>query len=197
MRLFYSRASPFARKVRACAIALEIERQVELVEVDALAEPPALIDANPLGRIPTLITADGFAIFDSPVICEYLNGSSDVLPMIPQGGAQRWRCLRLEALGDGLMDAAIERRELLLMGGLAPDHPMPEAAGRAIGRTLDLLERERLSLHLDVGALSIACALGYLDFRFPDEPWRDGRPGLTTWFEAMSRHDCLSRTTPS
>ena len=196
MRLFYSRASPFARKVRACAIALEIERQIELVEVDALAEPVALTDANPLGRIPTLITADGFAIFDSPVICEYLNGSSDVLPMIPQGGAQRWRCLRLEALGDGLMDAAIERRELLTMAGLGPDHPMPKAAYRAIVRTLDLLERERLSLHLDVGALSIACALGYLDFRFPDEDWRAARPGLAAWSGTMLAHDCLSRTMP-
>ncbi len=195
MKLLYSKASPFARKVRACAIALGLDRQIELVEVDAVAAPRVLIDANPLGRIPTLITEDGFAIFDSPVICEYLNGSSDVLPMIPQSGAQRWRCLRLEALGDGLMDAAVDRRQLL-MGGLAADHPLPARRAQAIGRTLDRLERERLSLHLDVGALSIACALGYLDLRFPDEDWRAARPGITAWSEAMSAHDCLSRTAP-
>ncbi len=195
MRLLYSKANPFARKVRACAMALGLDRQIELVEVDAVAAPKELTDANPLGRIPTLITEDGFAIFDSPVICEYLNGSSEVLPMIPQGGAQRWRCLRLEALGDGLMDAAVDRRQLL-MGGLAADHPLPERRRQAIGRTLDQLEREKLSLHLDVGALSIACALGYLDLRFPDEDWRATRPGVTAWSEAMSAHDCLSRTMP-
>ena len=197
MKLLYSTANPFARKVRACSVALGLDRQIELVEVDAVAAaaPKMLTDANPLGRVPTLITEDGFAIFDSRVICEYLNGSSDVLPMIPQGGAPRWRCLRLEALGDGLMDAAVDRR-LLLMGGLAADHPLPGRRAQAIGRTLDQLERERLSLHLDVGALSIACALGYLDLRFPDEDWRAAHPGLSAWFDAMSAHDCLSRTAP-
>ena len=195
MKLLYSKASPFSRKVRACAAALGIERQIELVEVNAAAAPAVLVEANPLGRIPTLITEDGFALFDSPVICEYLNGSTDVIPMIPQSGAQRWRCLRLEALGDGLMDAAVERRQLLL-AGRAADQPLPRRRHEAILRTLDLLERERPSLHLDVGALSIACALGYLDLRFPDEDWRKGRPGLSGWFEAMSAHDCLSSTAP-
>ncbi len=195
MKLLYSKASPFARKVRACAIALGIERQIELVLVDAEAAPALLVDANPLGRIPTLITADGFPMFDSPVICEYLNGSSDMLPMIPQSGAQRWRCLRLEALGDGLMDAAIDRRQMI-MAGLGADHALPVREHHAIVRTLDLLERERLSLHLDLGAISIACALGYLDLRFPDEDWRGARPGLTAWFVAMSGLDCLERTAP-
>ena len=196
MKLLYSKSSPFSRKVRACAIALGIERQIELIEVDVYAAPPILIDVNPLGRIPTLITEDGFALFDSPVICEYLNGSTDVIPMIPQAGAQRWRCLRLEALGDGLMDAAFDRRLLELNGDLAADNPLLERRRSAIVRTLDQLEREKLSLHVDVGGLSIACALGYLDLRFPDEDWRQGRDGLTAWFAKMSAHDCLSRTAP-
>ena len=195
MKLLYSNVNPFARKVRACAIALGVERQIELIEVDPAEAPQVLLDANPLGKIPTLITADGFAMFDSPVICEYLNGSSDMLPMIPQGGAQRWRCLRLEALGDGLMNAAVDRRHMM-MDGVDFGRDLPERRRLAIARTLDLLERERLSLHLDIGALSIACALGYLDLRFPDDDWRGSRPGLAAWFETMSALDCLSRTAP-
>ena len=196
MKLLYSKASPFSRKVRACAIALGIDRQIELIEVDALSAPPMLTNANPLGRIPTLITEDGFVLFDSPVICEYLNGSTDVIPMIPQAGAQRWRCLRLEALGDGLMDAAFERRQLATSGGLLPDNPLLQRRRDAIVRTLDQLEREKLSLHVDVGGLSIACALGFLDVQFPDQDWRAGRDGLAAWFTTMSAHECLSRTAP-
>lgn len=195
MRLLYSKASPFARKVRACAVALGVDRQIHLVEVDIAEMPTALTDANPLGRVPTLITEDGFAIFDSPVICDYLNGSTDVLPIIPASGAPRWLCRRLEALGDGLMDAAVERRQLLA-SGLSPDHPVIDRRGRAIGRTLDRLEREKLTLHVDVGNISIACALGYLDLRFADDNWRTTRPRLAEWHEAMCRHECLSATAP-
>ncbi len=196
MKLLYSKASPFARKVRACAAALRIDGRIELIEVDVTDPPASLTDANPLAKIPTLITEDGFAIFDSPVICEYLNGTSDAIPIIPASGAPRWLCLRLEALGDGLMDAAVGRRQLLGTGRLSADHELPERRRAAILRTLDSLEREKLSLHIDVGVLSIACALGYLDLRFATEDWRPGRPRLTQWFASISEHECLSSTRP-
>jgi len=196
MKLLYSDASPFARKVRACAVALGLDKLIELIEVDAASAPPELTGANPLSKIPTLITNDGFAIFDSPVICEYLNGTTDVIPIIPPSGAPRWLCLRLEALGDGLMDAAVNRRQLLATGTMPADHELPERRRVAIARTLDWLERERLSQHIDVGVLSIACALGYLDFRFAADDWRAGRPRLAEWFVSISTHDCLSLTAP-
>ena len=196
MKLLYSKASPFARKVRACAVALGIDQQIELIEVDVRNPPAALTDANPLAKIPTLITVDGFAIFDSPVICEYLNGSTDVIPIIPPSGAPRWLCLRLEALGDGLMEAAVDRRQLLAIGRLDADHELPERRRTAILRTLDRLELEKPSLHVDVGILSIACALGYLDLRFASEDWRQGRPRLAQWFAEVSEHECLRSTQP-
>jgi len=196
MKLLYSSASPFARKVRACAVALGIDQLIELVEVSTADAPRELTDANPLGKIPTLITADGFAIFDSPVICEYLNDSSDDIPIIPARGAPRWLCLRLQALGDGLMDAAVTRRQLLLNGGLDASHPLPERQRAAIARTLDALEQEKLSLHIDVGVLSIACGLGYLDLRFAEEDWRADHPILADWYAAISEHECLSSTAP-
>ncbi|NPD67144.1 glutathione S-transferase [Lichenicola cladoniae] len=194
MKLLYSRTSPFSRKVRACAAVLGIKQRIALVEVNSTQSPRELTGTNPLGKVPTLITADGFAIFDSPVICEYLNDSSEDMPIIPASGAPRWLCLRLQAIGDGLMDAASVRRQLLVVGGLEADHPLPERQRATVMRTLDVLERERPSLHIDVGVLSIACGLGYLDFRFAGEDWRAEHPRLAEWHAAISEHDCMRST---
>ncbi len=193
MKLLSSSASPYGRKVRACAFALGLENRIEVINVDVTQAPDVLVDANPLGRVPTLITADGFAIFDSTVICEYLNGIAEVIPIIPSSGAQRWLCRRLEALGDGLMDAAVGRRQLLVNGAGA-EHALVRRHREAADRTLDWLEREQPSQHIDVGTISIACALSYLDLRFPDEDWRQERPNLAGWFDTISEHVCLSGT---
>ena len=193
MKLLSSSANPYSRKVRACAVALGLENLIEVIDVDVTQPPDLLVAANPLGRIPTLITADGFAIFDSTVICEYLNGTAEVIPIIPSSGAPRWLCRRLEALGDGLMDAAVGRRQFLV-NGAGRDHALVRRHTDAIDRTLDWLEREPPSQHVDLGTISIACALGYLDLRFPDEGWRRERPRLTGWLDAISSHACLSGT---
>ena len=193
MKLLSSSASPYSRKVRACAVALGLEQRVEVIDVDVTEAPDLLVSANPLGRIPTLITADGFAIFGRTVICEYLNGTAEVIPIVPSSGAPRWLCRRLEALGDGLMDAAVGRRQLLV-NGAGTDHALVRRHGAAIERTLDWLEREPPSRHVDLGTISIACALGYLDLRFADDHWRRERPRLAGWLDDISSHACLSRT---
>jgi glutathione S-transferase len=196
MKLIYSQASPYARKVRACAIALGIDRQIELVEADVADPPDWLLAANPLGRVPTLIAEDGFAIFDSAVICEYLNGSAEFLPIIPPSGAARWLCLRLEALGDGLMDAAVSLRQVQGSGMLPAEHPLARRHLGAIERTLGHLEKTRPAQHVDVGTISIACGLGYLDLRFPAMEWRATHPQVASWHAQFSRHPCLSETAP-
>ncbi len=196
MKLYYSKASPFARKVRVSAILLGLDAQIELIEANPLTDPPELLEANPLGLIPTLVTQDGFAFFESPVICEYLNGIAKDLPIIPASGAARWISLRLQALGDGIMTAAVLRRKLSVQGKMAPQHPLAMRQQAAVTRTLDTLERQPPGRHIDIGMISVACALGYLDLRYPDEPWREGRPLLAGWFEEVSRRDCMQRTDP-
>ncbi len=195
MKLYYSKASPFARKVRASAILLGLDQQIELIAVDPLANPAGLHAANPLGLIPTLVTDDGFAFFDSPVICEYLNGIGD-LPIIPAAGAPRSISLRLQALGDGIMAAAVLRRKLVVQAGLAEDQPLVVRQKAAIERTLEVLERHPLSRHVDIGLIAVACALGFLDLRFADEPWRPAHPQLAAWFEEISQQDCIRLTHP-
>jgi len=196
VKMYHSPASPYARKVRICALARGLDTRIELVPCNPNESPAVLLAENPLSKIPTLITDDGVALFDSPVICEYLDSLGDALPMFPAHGAARWRALKLQAMGDGIMDACVPRR-----GELAK----PKEAGRdaliarwraAVERTLDALEAELPHKSVDIGTITVACALGYLDFRFLQEPWRETRPKLAGWFETFSQDKAVAATVP-
>jgi len=197
VKLFQVPTSPFARKVMACAIAREIDAQIELVQADPHASPPALLAANPLSKVPALVTEDGLALFDSPVICEYLDSVGEMLPMFPRAGsAARWHALKLQAAADGIMDAAVARRgEQRLPRETARDAVIARHKA-AVERTLALLEGEVPGRALDIGSISVACALGYLDFRFAAEPWREAHPRLAAWFAAFAEASAIARTVP-
>lgn len=196
MKLHYSPTSPYVRKVMACAIARGIEGQVEQVETNPHASPAGLLADNPLSKVPCLVTDDGLALFDSPVICEYLDSVGDERPLVPAAGAARWRALRQQALGDGIMDAAV---------GVRMEQGRPQEAARdaamarnrmVVERALDLLESDVPIQHVDIGTLTLACALGYLDLRFAADAWRTGRPRLAAWYEEMAARPELTRTAP-
>lgn len=195
MKLYYSATSPYVRKVMACAIAGGVEKQITQVDTNPHISPPDLLADNPLSKIPCLVTEDGLALFDSPVICEYLDSIGGAA-LFPAAGPLRWRALRLQALADGIMDAAVNHRM---------DQGRPVEATRtasmdrqlqAMVRGLALLEEDTLPNHLDIGTLTAACALGYLDLRFASMAWRDGRPKLTEWFKTMERRPEISQTAP-
>ena len=191
MKLYHSPASPFARKVMACAIARGIDSQITLLP--ASGEAADLIAVNPLGKLPCLVTDDGLALFDSRVICEFLDTVGDVFPMFPEHGP-RMRALRFQALADGICDALVLRRG----EGTRPVEAARDAVlaiqTSKVNRSLDLLETDPPGNHLDIGSIAVACALGYLDLRFPTEPWRESRPRLATWFDAMMQRPCMVRT---
>ncbi len=193
MKLFHAANSPFARKVMACAIEHGIDSLITLVPCSG--EDAALVEVNPLGKLPCLVTSDGVALFDSRVICEYLDTVGSDIPLFPAHGP-RFRALRYQALGDGISDAAV-----LMRGEMA--RPADEAHERAmarqtakIDRSLDLLESDPPAEHIDIGSIAVACALGYLDVRFPAHRWREGRPRLAAWAEAVGKRPCLARTVP-
>jgi glutathione S-transferase len=198
VKLFHSPASPFVRKVMACAIARDIDDRIEKVWCDVHASPPDLLAVNPLGKIPTLIGADGIAYMDSPLICEYLDGIGAAPPLYPAERGARLVALRLHALGHGIMEAAVARRG----ESLRPEEGARTAAMArmrdAIARTLDLLEREADSLMgpFTIGSITVGSALGYLDFRFAAEPWRETHPKLAVWFESASKHRAFVETAP-
>jgi glutathione S-transferase len=186
------------RKVMACAIARDIDDRIEKVWCDVHASPPDLLAVNPLGKIPTLIGADGIAYMDSPLICEYLDGIGAAPPLYPAERGARLVALRLHALGHGIMEAAVARRG----ESLRPEEGARTAAMArmrdAIARTLDLLEREADSLMgpFTIGSITVGSALGYLDFRFAAEPWRETHPKLAVWFESASKHRAFVETAP-
>src|SRR5277367_6682375 len=197
VKLYHSPSSPYVRKVRICAIARGLGDRIELVPCNPNTSPVALLADNPLSKVPTLVTDDGMALFDSPVICEYLDSLGEALPMFPASGAARWRALKLQAMGDGILDACVPRRM---------EMQRPQDEGRAgviarmlatVERTLDALEAHVPHRAVDIGSITVACALGYLDFRFPQQPWRGARPTLAAWFAAFSEHPAVGATVPA
>jgi glutathione S-transferase len=197
VKLFWSAASPYARKVLACAIAREIDKRIELIPTKVQLSEPALIAANPLSKIPCLITGDGTSLFDSPVICEYLDSIDDgTLPMFPRAGRGRWRALKQQAMADGILDAAVPLRRELQNPRDAAREAWIARQKAAISRTLDELEKDPPHEALDIGSIAVACALGYLDFRFGGEPWRPTHPRLNTWFAAFEKSPPIARTVP-
>ena len=197
MKLHHSPASPFARKVVACAVARGIEGRIELVATNPHGAPEVLTRDNPLSKIPCLLTDDGRPVYDSPVICEYLDTLGDAAPLFPPtGSAARLEAQIMHALADGIMDAAVARR----MG-----QPHPQDVARltidarqkaAVERALAVLESAPPEGLADIGAIAVGCALGYLDFRFAHEPWRAAHPRLAAWFAAASVLPPLAKTAP-
>lgn len=200
MQLIYAAASPFARKVRVLAAETGLLERIELLDTAVL--PTTLNERvnalNPLGKIPVLLTDDGEALYDSRVICEYLDTLHQGAKLLPSG-ASRWQVLRLAALADGLMDAALLAR---YERGVRPaELQWPAWLDGQLGkvqRALTELERqvEQLQGPLDLGQIGIACALGYLDFRFADLDWSTAHPGLAAFQQAFSQRPSMQSSAP-
>jgi glutathione S-transferase len=201
MKLHYNRASPFVRKVRAVAIETGLDGRLEPVTrmITPVKPDAELANDNPLGKVPCLVTDDGAALYDSRVICEYLDSLQDGPKMFPAAGPARWTALRRQAEGDGIMDAAVlGRYETFLRpeGRRWPE--WLEGQKGKFRRALDSLagEADDFGDTVDIGTITIGCALGYLDFRYADEDWRATRPRLAGWFEQFAMRPAMAQTTP-
>lgn len=190
MQLFSSPFSPFGRKVLACATARDIDRQITVHAVDPTRDVPMLWAVNPLGKIPALVTVDKVAMFDSRVICEFLDTVGDAPAMFPPHGGPRWRALILQSLADGIMDAALLRRADPREATLARQQAK-------IDRALAELEATPPHRIVDIGVIAVACALGYLDARFAHEPWREAHPALAAWHAGIAAMPWFTRTDPA
>ncbi|MDP4024086.1 glutathione S-transferase [Methylobacterium sp. NEAU 140] len=199
MKLLYSPASPYARKVLALAHERGLTGRIT-VATAATAPTGAAPDVtphNPLGKVPALLLDDGTVLYDSRVICEYLDGLGDGPGLFPQGPA-RWDALTRQALGDGLLDAALLTRYERVLRPEAQRWAAWDAGQVAkITAALDRIEALVPAMPaLDIGAVAIACALGYLDFRFPELAWREGRPASAAWYAAFSARPAMAATAP-
>jgi glutathione S-transferase len=197
VKLYYSPTSPYVRKVMACAIIRGLDSRIERHASNPHESPADLVADNPLSKVPCLITDDGLALFGSQLICEYLDSLGEELQLFPDHGAPRWRALKFQSLGDGILDAAVPCRG---------EQGKPREAARdaqiarfksVISRAVDTLEGDPPHKHIDIGSVTVACALGYLDFRFAPDAWRTAHPKLAAWYEGFVQNKGLAETAPA
>ena len=199
MKLRYSPTSPYVRKVMITAYECGLADQLVLEPTDAWAPDTDLVAENPLSKVPTMVLEDGMKLYDSPVICEYLDSLDGGHGLFP-GDKHRWRELKIQALCDGIMDAAVLRR---LEMNRKPEHRSDDwvlRQAKVMQRGVDALDvmatDGRLRESMTIGTISALCALGYLDLRFSHEDWRRERPALERWFVRMSDRDSFRNTVP-
>ena len=203
MKLLAAPASPFVRKVRVCIAELGLGDRVEIVDVSTTPIAPAaeVAAANPVRKIPTLLTDAGAALYDSGVITEYLNALGGHR-LMPADGDARWTEKRREALADAMMDAAVGTRyEMALRPAEKQWDTWIDAQMGKVDAALDQMNAEALTLGdpagpAGLGAIAFACAIGYLEFRFGDRNWRAGREALAAWYDAFAQRPSMQATAP-
>lgn len=197
MKIFFSSASPYVRKVMVLAHETGLELEKLSQTVSPVDRDMSVVDRNPTGKLPTLILDDGSALYDSRLITRWMDEQHSAARMYPEA-PELWTVLRREALADGLLDAALLARYETAMR--PEDKLWPEwLSGQMekIESSLDQLEREAHSFgDIDAGLIAIGCAVGYLDFRFQGLAWRDHRPALHAWYRVFSSRASMLATRP-
>lgn len=196
MRLIGTKTSPYTRKVRIVAAEIELGDRMEFEAID-LASPPGELDGNPLRKVPVLILGNGTPIYDSPVIAEWLDAEFGNHRLLPAEGPLRWEILVIQALSDGLIDAAVAARG-------ERQRPEEQRSDAVIGKQLGKIERALNQLEtegawrdrpIDLGQIAVAASLGYLGLRLPEllEPQR---PGLRNWYDTFAARPAMVETAP-
>lgn len=201
MRLWFNLASPFARKVRIVARETRLAGDIEesSIPVSPVKPHAELARENPLVKIPVLATPDLGTLYDSDVICEYLDSLHRGTRLLPNAGPERWRALRLQALADGILEAAVLIRYETAWRPQAlqwSDWTAGQLAKVRGGLAALEAECDRWDSRFGIGQITAACVLGYLDFRFPQEAWRDACPALARWYEGISQRPSVMETIP-
>ncbi len=199
MKLFYSPASPYVRKVLIVATLCRFRDRIELLPYTGtpVSRDQGTAAHNPLGKVPTLVTDDGQALYDSRVICEYLDAQAG--GKLFGDGAARWPVLVRQALGDGMLDAALlARYEGFLRPAELRWDAWTDGMLAKVAAGLDQLELSASGLTdtPDIGSIAVGCALGYLDFRYAELDWRTAHPALAAWFARFKETPAMVGTRP-
>lgn len=197
MRLIGTLTSPYTRKVRIVAAELQLGSRMEFQAID-LADPPGELDGNPLRKVPVLFLGNGTPIYDSPVIVEWLDAEFGQHRLLPAEGPLRWEILVIQALADGLADAAVAvRAERQRPEEQRAETSIQKQVGK-IERALGRLEAESAwrERPIDLGQIAVGAALGYLGLRLP-ELLEAQRPALRGWYDAFAARPSMLETAPA
>lgn len=202
MQLRYSPTSPFVRKVRITAIEAGLQDKIEHVTTDPWSPETDLRQTNPLSKVPCLITDDGTALYDSPVICEYLDSLNSGPKMFPEDPSIRFKTLALAAAGDGMTDAGI----LHLVESVRRPKELKwewwdERQQETMRTAMSVLNDAAPTMATTDGPITIAeitagSGLGWVDLRFKDIDWRADNPALADWFKKISERPSFKETEP-
>ena len=201
MQLFTSPNSPYARKARIIIHELGLTARVEENSVSLPADAK-LRALNPLGKIPALLLDDGSVIYDSPVICEYLDtlGDGKFFPRATlfREAQGRWRALTLQALGDGLADAVVRRNQEMRLPEDRRSTEIVQRQTAAVEAAFAVADRAapKFPAEPTIGEVAVACAIGYLDLRAPNDGWRDRYRQLARWLDIFSQRPSAQATKP-
>lgn len=200
MKLYWSSRSPYVRKVMIAAHETGLADRIacERVAVSAFVLNTEMLQQNPLGKIPTLIPEGGGPIYDSRVICEYLDSLHDGPRLLPDAWPERLKALRWQALGDGMLDMLLQRLyETRMREEAQRSDSLLDAIAGKLSTGLDALEAAAdafAATPICIGRIAVGTALSYLDFRFADDGWRDGRPALTGWHDGFRQRPSVLAT---
>jgi len=201
MKLRYSVTSPYVRKVVVTAAEKGLTDKIKLVPTNTNDAASGLDKDNPLGKVPTLITDDGETLYDSPVICEYLDSIAKGRKLLPARGPKRFKALKLQALADGILDAAVGVRMERM--GRPPEMQHQPSVDKQMGKVKKALEAlegmaeaKELGRVPTVGTIALGCALGYLDFRYADMKWQRGHKKLARWYKSFSKRPSMAGSVP-
>jgi len=197
MKILFSPTSPYVRKCLVTAHELGLDDQLQLLPSNAhpVQRDPQIIAHNPLGKVPTFFTDDGLVLYDSRVICEYMNDRAGG-SLFPASGTRRWETLTLQSLGDGMLDAGLLAR----YEDVARPEPLrwPEWRAAQLDKSETALAHlnarpDLLAGRVDIGTITIACALWYLDLRFADMGWRSRYGAVARWFDEFGARPGTSK----
>jgi glutathione S-transferase len=203
MKLIGSPTSPYVRKV--CIVMAEKKLDYRMVAEDVWSAQTTIHASNPLGKVPCLVLEGGEALFDSRVIVEYLDTLSPVGKLIPTNGRERAEVKTWEALGDGLLDAALLARMEAVWPHRSAEQRSQAWIDRQMGKISEALRAMSQGLadkpycsgaHMTLSDIAVGCAVGYLDFRFPDINWRGSYPNLDKLYDKLMQRQSFTDSLP-
>ena len=204
MKLIGSPTSPYVRKV--CIVMAEKKLDYRMVAEDVWSAQTTIHASNPLGKVPCLVLEGGEALFDSRVIVEYLDTLSPVGKLIPTNGRERAEVKTWEALGDGLLDAALLARMEAVWPHRSAEQRSQAWIDRQMGKISEALRAMSQGLsdkpycsgaHMTLSDIAVGCAVGYLDFRFPDINWRSSYPNLDKLYDKLMQRQSFIDSLPN
>ena len=198
MKLYYSPTSPYVRKVTMMALEVGVSDQIEHLLMTDVGPDTDVANANPLGKVPAMVRDDGSTLYDSPVICEYLDTLHNGDKLIPTSGEERLFVLKMQALADGAMDAGVSQITERRRPKAEQSPGWIEHEQKAQSQSLAEMENNVAQLGADItlAHITFCAALGWFDFRNPDWDWRENCPRLADWYASYSARPSVMATEP-